>query len=265
MYTKVECKFWTDEKMRNVGSDERTLMLYLLTSPHRNMLGFYFLPIPYACCDLGWSEERFNKPFEKLIEIGLIKYDHKTSLVLVKNYLKYNKLENSNQVKGAIDKLKTMPQSPLNQDLASILKGFGKPFLQPLIEQLAQPVTVYSNSIQDTEDDIYNAPAREEEKTVDNSQAEEILDIVQQEFGLLNNFSSEIVKDWINHFPRDWVINAIKKSKGKNVQYADKIMRTWLKEGHLPRDKPWEQGKTVFKKELTGLDYIKRKRADSGG
>ena len=138
MYTRVESRFWQDEKMRTVSDDARYLMLYLLTSPHRNIMGFYFLPSPYACFDLGWDEKRFNKALQELLEVGTIKYDPHAHVVLIQNYLKHNALENPNQVKSAIDKLDEMPQTPLFKDFLAIIEQFDKPFMQPLIERLQE-------------------------------------------------------------------------------------------------------------------------------
>ncbi len=138
MYTRVESRFWQDEKMRTVSYDARYLMLYLLTSPHRNIMGFYFLPSPYACFDLGWDEKRFNNALQELLEVGTIKYDPHAHVVLIQNYLKHNALENPNQVKSAIDKLDEMPQTPLFKDFLAIIEQFDKPFIQPLIERLQE-------------------------------------------------------------------------------------------------------------------------------
>jgi len=146
LYTRVESRFWQDEKMRAVSDDVRYLMLYLLTSPHRNILGFYFLPSPYACFDLGWDEKRFQKGLQELLQTGRVKYDARAHVVLVQNYLKHNPLENPNQVKSAIERLEEMPQTPLFQDFLAVVEQFDKPFVQPLVERLRerlrQPGTV---------------------------------------------------------------------------------------------------------------------------
>lgn len=131
--------------MRAVSDDARYLMLYLLTSPHRNIIGFYYLPSPYACFDLGWDEKRFIKGLQELIQKGPINYDPNVHVVLVKNYLKHNPLENPNQVKSAIEKLNDIPQTPLFQEFLEVVEQNDKPFTKPLIERLrerlAQPGT----------------------------------------------------------------------------------------------------------------------------
>lgn len=155
MYTKIESQFWKDEKMMKLSGDGKFLMLYLLTSPHRNIIGCYFLPEPYACFDLGWSPERFGKALRELRDAGRIKYDEQNYILLIPNYLKFNPLENPNQVKSAIEKLNELPQTKLFQDLLSVIKTIDKSFVKPLIERLQQrlpkpvTVTVNNNSTQD--------------------------------------------------------------------------------------------------------------------
>ena len=149
MYTRLESQFWKDEKMIKLSGDARYLMLYLLTSPHRNILCCYFLPEPYACFDLGFSMEQFSAALDALITTGRIEYDKENHVVFIPNYLKYNPLENPNQVKSAIDKLDELPQTPLLNHLLSVLETVNKSFMEPLIkrlrerlrQQLPQPVT----------------------------------------------------------------------------------------------------------------------------
>ena len=124
--------------MRSVSCDARYLMLYLLTSPHRNMLGFYFLPLPYACFDLGWDEHRLRQGLHELMQTGRIKYDERAHVVLVQNYIKHNPFENPNQVKGAVDRLEVIPHTPLLQELLTVVEALDEPLAKPLVEGLKE-------------------------------------------------------------------------------------------------------------------------------
>lgn len=141
-YTRIKSRFWADEKTRTWDDQTRYLALYVLTSPHNNILGCYVLPKLYICEDLNWSLEQLSKPFAKLLEDGFIKYDELNRLVLVVNYLKHNPIENKNQAIGAGKQLRELPRSLLLQDLEQLLKRLNKPFLEPLLEQIPKPVTV---------------------------------------------------------------------------------------------------------------------------
>ncbi len=248
MYTRVESKFWQDEKMRAVSDDARYLMLYLLTSPHRNIMGFYFLPVPYACFDLGWDEERFSKGLNELLEIQVIRYDQGSHVVLIQNYLKHNPLENPNQVKSAIDRLDEMPQTSLFREFARILGQSDKPFIKPLIEHLheriGQPVTV-TGSVTVTEDKDICAPDGARTYTAPSPggsvEAEKVtatLEDKPSKSGPRSPFKSKRQEQLFDEF---WAQYPKKRSKGQ----AEK---TWVK------IKPDEQ---LFKAILDGLERAK--------
>lgn len=111
MYTKIESKFWQDKRIQKLSIEARYLMLYLLTSPHRNIIGIYYLPVSYACSDLGLNDQQFGKLLKELIDNDFVSYDEESNMVLVKNYLEHNPLENQNQIKGAIKKLNELPET----------------------------------------------------------------------------------------------------------------------------------------------------------
>jgi len=137
-YCRIKTKFWTDEKIRSLSDDAKLLALYLLSSPHTNMIGCYILPKLYACDDLGWELERFEKAFQELLRNGFVKYDEKTRLLLLPNYLKHNPIENENQAKAAAKIVAELPRSYLLQDLKRFIEQLDKHFLKPLLEQLLQ-------------------------------------------------------------------------------------------------------------------------------
>lgn len=141
-YTRIKSRFWVDEKVRAWDNDTRFLALYLLTSPHNNILGCYVLPKLYICEDIGWLPEQLTKPFNQLIEDDFIKYDESNRVMLLSNYLKHNPIENGNQATAAIKQLNELPTSPLFQDLKALLEQLNKPFLEPLLKQIGDPVTV---------------------------------------------------------------------------------------------------------------------------
>lgn len=136
MFTKVDERVWSDTAYTNLSDDGKLLFLYVLSCSHRNMIGLYPLPIPYGAFDLGWEIERFSKGLDELSKQGFIKYNKTNHIVFIKNFLKYNPLENPNQVKGAIKALDTIPTNSIDIELMAYLRTVDKPFIQPLIELL---------------------------------------------------------------------------------------------------------------------------------
>ena len=118
-YIRVATKFWQDEKVKALSDDSKLLYLYVLTSPHSNMAGYYVLPKPYVAYDLNWLPERLDKAFDKLLHHGLIKYCKQSDVVLIPNFLKYNPMQNQNQAKGAARRVAELPSNTLRDDLGS--------------------------------------------------------------------------------------------------------------------------------------------------
>lgn len=226
MYTRVESRFWNDERMRAVSSDARHLMLYLMTTPHRNILGLYFLPTPYACFDLGWDEQRYRKGLQELLQTGRVKHDDSVYVVLVVNYLKHNPLENPNQVKSAIEKLNELPETSLFKSLLGIMSEFNKPFLEPLRQRLKerfpQPgtgtgtgtVTENNNSAPDGADVSENAPAEKPQ----NGGAQ------TEKSGKGDEYTSDFEAFW-RIYPRN-----------KEKTAAFRVWKARLKDGHTAKE-----------------------------
>lgn len=141
-YSRIKSRFWNDEKVITWDDDTKLLSLYLMSSPHHNILGCYYLPMGYICEDLGWEVKRLRKPFHVLLNDGFIKYDEQTKVVLVINYLKNNPIENENQAKAAAKQVIELPKTELLQDVKRFVEQLGKPFMKRLVEQIPEPVTV---------------------------------------------------------------------------------------------------------------------------
>lgn len=64
-FTKLSPKFWiskSQKKIRDAGPEAMIVALYLLSSPHSNMLGFYYLPLPLIAYETGLGLEGASKP-----------------------------------------------------------------------------------------------------------------------------------------------------------------------------------------------------------
>ena len=110
-YSKVFVKIWHSKDFRTLSEEGKMLFLYLLTSPHRNMGGFYYLPFPYLCFDIGLDENRVARAFEELEGRGMAVYDKDAQVVLIKKWFCYNPIENKNQAKGLNKQLAEIPKS----------------------------------------------------------------------------------------------------------------------------------------------------------
>jgi len=124
VYTKIDELIWKDKTLKEISVEARLLFIYFLSCQHRNVLGVYYIPKFYIQADLGYPFERVSEGLGELLGKGFITYDEGSETVFVHNFLKYNPLQNANQVKGAINILSTIPKTPLFIDLLDAIKSF---------------------------------------------------------------------------------------------------------------------------------------------
>lgn len=85
-YATVAPQFWlgkTGRELRKQGAEAQVVSFYLMTSPHANMLGLYYLPILYIAHETGLGLEGASKGLKSAIEAGFCSYDEDTEMVWV--------------------------------------------------------------------------------------------------------------------------------------------------------------------------------------
>lgn len=151
-FSKIYVKIWYSNDFRSLSEDGKLLFLYLLTSPHRNMGGYYPIPIPYLCYDLNLDEDKVRNALDEVNDRQMVIYDYDTQMVLILKWFLYNPIENENQAKGLSKQLAELPHSKLletfiecvdrycNKYKEVVLRGLVKPILNPF-ETLTKPYT----------------------------------------------------------------------------------------------------------------------------
>lgn len=91
-YAKVSPKFWTGEtgqELARRGSEALVVALYLMTSPHSNMLGLFYQPVLYLAEESGLSPEGALKGLQVCKEVGFCDYDPVAKMVWVYEMASY--------------------------------------------------------------------------------------------------------------------------------------------------------------------------------
>ncbi|EAA8947744.1 hypothetical protein B6440_24925, partial [Salmonella enterica] len=76
-YATVSPQFWlgeTGRKLRKEGAEVQVVAFYLMTSPHANMLGLYYLPILYLAHETGLDMEGAWKGLQRAISVDFCSY-----------------------------------------------------------------------------------------------------------------------------------------------------------------------------------------------
>lgn len=111
-YFRVACHFWWDEAVIHWPDSMKLFALYLLSNKHRTLEGFYVLPPGYIEADLRWPVRRVKGMLTELEKVGFIRYDQRTSLLLIRNALRYQQPENANVQKGVLSRVRALPDNP---------------------------------------------------------------------------------------------------------------------------------------------------------
>ena len=90
-YSKVSGSFWTGKTGKSIRGQSATQLtaLYLMTSPHSNMIGAYYCPLGYIQLDTGLSFEGASKGLKSLIEGYFCTYDNDAEIVFIHEMAKY--------------------------------------------------------------------------------------------------------------------------------------------------------------------------------
>ncbi len=132
-YGKISPHFWigsTGRALRRAGIDAQLVALYLISSPHANMIGIYYLPIAYLAGDTGLSFEGASKGLAKVLATGFAKYDEALEVVFVPSLAKFQVAERLHQDdkrrKGVENELAKWPKHPFTREFAEIYaESFG--------------------------------------------------------------------------------------------------------------------------------------------
>lgn len=89
VYRTVNTSFWTDPKIRSLGHEGKLLMLYLVTCPHTNVAGIYYVPEIVVMHETGLKKTALDTLWDRVSRLGLARRDHENEVVWVVNMMKY--------------------------------------------------------------------------------------------------------------------------------------------------------------------------------
>lgn len=116
-YAKVAPQFWTGrtgKALKAAGPEAVIVGMYLMTSPHANMIGVYHCPLAYISIDTGLPLEGASKGLQSAIEAGFCTFESETDFVFVHEFAKYQigeELKSTDlRVKGIVNELAKVPK-----------------------------------------------------------------------------------------------------------------------------------------------------------
>src|SRR5437016_4241117 len=91
-FGKLLPQFWigaTGRKIHQAGPEATVIACYVISSPHANMLGLYYLPKLYMAHETGLGVEGASKGLQRAIDAGFCHYDSESEVVFIPEMAKY--------------------------------------------------------------------------------------------------------------------------------------------------------------------------------
>jgi hypothetical protein len=111
-YRRIDPRIWTDEKFRQLTSEQQRVALYILTA-QSNRIGFFSFSTGKACEDLETLLPTFRKGFLKVCQTLNWEWDPAARVLYLPTWWRYNPPENANNVIGNLKDLDDLPETPL--------------------------------------------------------------------------------------------------------------------------------------------------------
>ena len=131
-FAMIAPQFWTGDTgrtLRKAGPDGMLVAMYLLTSPHSNVFGLYYMPIMYVAHDLNLPVERAQAAIHQCIDAKFCTYDEEAEVVWVFNMAKFQIGETvkptDNRAKWIASEWQRLPKCSL---LSAFIEKYGHAF-----------------------------------------------------------------------------------------------------------------------------------------
>ena len=111
-YRKIDPRIWRDEKFRRLSLEEKAVAMYVLTSSQMNRIGLFYFSALLAAEEMGMLPETFQERFGNVCQTLFWQWDQGSKTVYLPNWWKYNSPENPNVMKGCLDDLHELPETP---------------------------------------------------------------------------------------------------------------------------------------------------------
>lgn len=118
-YSKVGPQFWigkTGKALRKQGLEAQMVAMYLMTSPHANMLGLYYVPQTFIAHETGLGLQGAMKGLQGCIDAGFCSYDEDSEVVWVIEMARFqvgDQLKDKDlRIKGVQNEYDSLPDNP---------------------------------------------------------------------------------------------------------------------------------------------------------
>lgn len=153
-YGKMAPQFWmgTTGKALRGHMEAQIVAAYLISSPHANMLGLFYQPLPYIAHETGLTIEGTSKGLQRCIEAGFCAYDEPSEMVWVFTMAGYqigeDLKETDKRCKGVQSEYDRLPENPF---LEPFFERYGEVFHMACKRDSARAIEAPSKDLRSQE------------------------------------------------------------------------------------------------------------------
>lgn len=137
-YRSIRCLIWNDDKFPFASDACQLVFFHMLTTPLSSPFGLYKASLEALAAEKRWTPKAYREAFEEASRIGFAKYDDRTQVVFIPNFLKYNAPNNPNVLRSWHNLFTEIPDCPLKTEFLQLLRtlcdSFGKGFQEAFEE-----------------------------------------------------------------------------------------------------------------------------------
>lgn len=170
-YAKVSPLFWTGKTgkaLKRAGHEAVIVGLYLMTSPHANMIGVYHCPIGYIALDTGLGIEGASKGLQSCIEADFCTFEADSEYVFVHEFAAYqigDELQvTDKRCVGVANELGKVPEGQCRQLFRS---KYGAAFHLPREGSAVSPTDAPSKALRSQEQEKEQEKEQKQKKDLD--------------------------------------------------------------------------------------------------
>jgi len=141
-YGKVSPQFWVGKTGKRLRGDmeAQIVALYLMTSPHANMIGVFYCPVDYIAKETGIPIEGASKALARLSEADFCTFDAESEYVFVHrfaaNQIGEDLKPSDKRVQGVVNELAKVPKGQCWQAFRA---RYAEPYHLPIEGVLSKP------------------------------------------------------------------------------------------------------------------------------
>lgn len=123
-YATVWSDVWDDDRFLKCSNDAKVLYMFLISNHATNLIGYYQAPRNLAQASLSFGTEEFDTILNEIADAGLIAISSDRKYVLIKGYLKFNKINGDSQFKKLKVELEHIERNSLDSTFVSEINRF---------------------------------------------------------------------------------------------------------------------------------------------